>query len=89
MTTQDRFPTEEAMTSIRQFFVITPQDDVVLNVRPKGIYVSATCDLFIKADSPSDPVVPLRNLAAGIWHPISPAIVMLTGTTTDVDIIGG
>lgn len=87
--TKDRFPTEDATTSFRDGFMITPQDDVVLEVRPKGLYVSANCDLATKMNGVDDPVVTWYQLAPGIPHPISPAIVMATGTTENVMITGG
>lgn len=89
MSTQDRFPTETTSSSLREPFVITPANDVELAVRPKGIYVSATCDLATKAHTASDPVVIYPQLAPGICHPISPGIVMATGTTGGVTIVGG
>lgn len=89
MSTQDRFPTESAVSSLRDGFVITPADDVELPIRPKAIYVSATCDLACKMNSASDTVVTWPQLAPGVPHPISPAIVMATGTTAAVTIVGG
>jgi len=89
MTTRDRFPTDDAITSFRDGFVITPADDVVLPVRPKALYVSATCDLACKMNEATDTVVVWPQLAPGVPHPISPAIVMAAGTTPGVDIVGG
>lgn len=89
MSTQDRFPTESAIGSLRQGFTVTPTDDVELSVRPLALYVSATCDLATKMNSVDDDVVVWPQLAPGIPHPISPAIVMSTGTTPGVLIVGG
>jgi len=89
MSTQDDFPTTTQTSSFRDGGVIIPQDDVELSVRPRGLYVSATCDLACKMNDVSDPVLIWPQLAPGICHPISPLIVMNTGTTGGVTIVGG
>lgn len=46
----------------------------------RGIYVGASGNVALKFH-PDDSAVTLTDLAAGVVHPLSPVIIMSTGTT--------
>jgi len=74
----------EAM-SIRQAAAITPNDAEELTNATSAIYVGIDGDL--KVTLIGGQTITLKNLAAGMWHPIQATQILATGTTA-TDILG-
>lgn len=67
-------------------FAITPSDTVVLEPRPRAIYVGNNGHLAVVLVNDDTPVV-LRRVQAGSLLPIRVSKVMATGTTAG-DLVG-
>ena len=74
-----------ASMSIVQAISITPNDIEDLTNATTAIFVGVDGDL--KVTLVGGQTVVLKNLAAGMWHPICAARVFATGTTA-TDILG-
>jgi len=74
-----------ASMSIHQAISITPNDVEDLTNHTTAIFVGVDGDL--KVTLIGGQTVVLKNLAAGMWHPICAARVFATGTTA-TDILG-
>lgn len=66
-------------------FSIVPSDAVDLSRTTRGIYVGSSGDLNVTTKGGD--TVTLKNLAAGIVHPLRVSRVWATGTTA-TDIVG-
>lgn len=74
-----------ANTELGRAFAITPHNTNDLSKKTRGIFVGVAGDL--KIDTSNGQTVTLKNLAAGVIHPISAKRVYLTGTAA-TDIVG-
>jgi len=75
------------ITAVR---AVTPADNAELKlngVYPRGLYVGGTGNVaVILVDDTA--AVTITGLAAGVWHPICPRVVMSTNTTATSILVG-
>jgi hypothetical protein len=62
----------------RQFFAITPTNNVDIPLRPRALWVGVAGSITCRGDGGID--VLFSNLTVG-WHPIGPVQIQATGTT--------
>jgi hypothetical protein len=67
---------------------ISSTDATLTNVT-RGLYVGTSGDVVVQfSDDGDSATVTLKNLAAGVWHPVQVQKVIKTGTTA-TDIVAG
>lgn len=71
---------------LRGAFSITPNDTTELTNVTRALYVGGSGDIVVVFEDGSE--VTLKNLQAGVWHPMRVRQVKATGTTA-TDIVGG
>lgn len=85
MAQKDQFPSRSAGASPREWFAITPDDDVDLEQIPQAIWVGTGGNIALMG---SDGNVEIKKNVQSGYHLIaSPVRVMETGTTAQ-DLIG-
>ena len=82
---RDQFPSRGPLGSGREFFAITPDDDVDLLQVPRAVWVGTGGDLVIIGPAGSSAVT-LANVPDGTLLPISPT--RITEATTASDLVG-
>lgn len=80
MAQLDKFPARGALSSAREFFVITPHNSNDLPQVPRGIWVGTGGDIAL------DGVVH-KGVQSGTLMSVSPSKVNATGTTA-TDLVG-
>lgn len=63
--------------------------DIELTNLTRGLYVGTSGDIVVQFSDDADAApVTLKNLAAGVWHPLQVQKIIETGTTA-ADILAG
>lgn len=75
---KDQFPARGPLSSAREWFAITPDDDVDLPQVPRGVWVGGAGNVAVVGLSGS---AVLEGVTAGTLLPIAPTRVLLAGTT--------
>ena len=88
MTTTDQYHENPARhdditAPLEHAFAITPDDDAELSKFTRAIFVGVSGDLVVQFVGDDDTVT-VKNVAAGVWHPMRVRLVHTDSTATDI-----